>query len=116
MWHRRMGHTIGKSVELLNKTDGNGVSFRGGGRGVVLQRLHHREERLVRSPEDGNTQQREMDNKEGGKTQTMLNQKSISPPRQSVARGRRKQASRTVLFTAAGLVCTSSPRGLNSDS
>ena len=28
--HRRMGHMKGRSLELLNKTDDNGVSFKGG--------------------------------------------------------------------------------------
>lgn len=29
-WHRRMGHINGRSLELLNKTDANGVRFSGG--------------------------------------------------------------------------------------
>ena len=29
-WHRLMGHISSKRLELLNKTDDNGVSFKGG--------------------------------------------------------------------------------------
>ena len=29
-WHCHMGHINRKSLELLNKTDDNGVSFKGG--------------------------------------------------------------------------------------
>lgn len=28
-WHRHMGHINGRSSELLNRTDDNGVSFKG---------------------------------------------------------------------------------------